>query len=187
MLNNGEQRNFMKTFEETFGYLLTQFDDHEENFKKEYMENSFKNELFNKDDIKKIDTAFVNNNQQIGHIENGQPLPSLTSEQEARAIAIGLQEIRKMKEFSLLSYNHLTSEFNRVYASYPLLFAKKFENVYTEAHQKLEDITSNAEHFITGNFHNIEAVKNNLSLIQPLKERRNSVLTNILAFYDNKN
>ena len=186
MLNNGEQKKFMKIFEETFGHLLNEFEDHEGNFKKEQMENSFKNEFTSKDEIKKIDTTFESTNQQIGVFEKRQTLPSLTPEQEARAMAIGLQEIRKMKEFSLVSYNHLTSEFNRVYASYPLLFAKKFEKVYTEAYQKLEDITSNAEHFVSGNFHNIETVKSNLRLVQPLKEKRISVLSNILAFYDNK-
>lgn len=115
-----------------------------------------------------------------------QVLPPLNNEQEARAIAIGLQEIRNVKKYVVTMYDHQTTEFNRVYAGSPHLFAKKFDKVYAEAHKKVMEMAINSEHFISGNFHKIEAIKNNLRLIQPLKEKRLSILYSILAFYDNK-
>lgn len=177
MLNNEEQKNFLKIFEETFGYLLNQFAEEPEDGQEE---ENFKEEL------KRIVVDSKPAKKESKKFESKQTLPPLSDEQEAQAVSIGLQEIKKTKEYVMTTYNHQTSEFNRVYASYPLLFAKKFDKVYAEAHQKIMEIVSNSEHFIAGNFHNLEAVNNNLRLVQPLKEKRLSILYSILAFYDNK-
>lgn len=186
MLNSDEQKGFIKMFEETFGYLLNEFvDSQKEILEKENVDSS-RNEKLMRSELKNITPSSSTEKQHSSHFEQKQLLSSLNSEQEARVIAIALQEIRKMKEFTIVSYNHQTAEFNRVYASYPLLFAKKFEQVYLEAHLKIESMTADAEHFICGNFHNIEAVKNNLKLVQLLKEKRLSILRNILAFYDKR-
>lgn len=186
MLNSDEQKRFTKMFEETFGYLLNEFEDAQKELPEEEKETSLRNEKIKKTELKKIIPSSSNDKQHSGYSEKKQTPPPLNSEQEARAVAVALQEIRKMKEFTTISYNHQTAEFNRVYASYPLLFAKKFEQVYSDVHQKIENITADTEHFICGNFHNIEAVKNNLKLVQPLKEKRDSILKNILAFYDKR-
>lgn len=186
MLNKDEQNNFLKIFEATFGHLLNEFMEDQEDTQGEDYEKE-ENDL---EGLKRIVLSSVDNfkstQEEPKKFESKQTLPPLSDEQETRAISIGLQEIQKMKEYLITTYNHQTSELTRVYASYPLLFAKKFDEIYAEAHQKIWDRIVNSEHFIAGNFHNIEAVNNNLRLVQPLKERRLSVLYSILAFYDSK-
>lgn len=186
MLNSGEQKGFMKIFEETFGYLLNEFEDAQKEILKKENDVFSQNEKLEKNELKNITPSSSTEKQHVGHFEKMRLPSSLNPEQEARAVAVALQEIRKMKEFTTISYNHQVAEFNRVYASYPLLFAKKFEQVYSDAHKKVENMTVDTEHFICGNFHNIEAVKNNLKLVQPLKEKRDSILKSILAFYDKR-
>lgn len=181
MLNNDEQNNFIRIFEDTFGYLLNEFEEDQE----DKQEEANSSEELKRIVVRRIDHSKLAEDEPK-MFDNKQILPPLSNEQEARAISIGLQEIQKTKEYVMTTYNHQTSEFNRIYASYPLLFAKKFDKVYAEAHQKIMDMANNAEHFIAGNFHHIEAVKNNLRLVQPLKEKRLSILYSILAFYDNR-
>lgn len=181
MLNNDEQNNFIRIFEDTFGYLLNEFEEDQE----DKQEEANSSEELKRIVVRRIDHSKLAEDEPKS-FESKQILPPLSNEQEARAISIGLLEIQKTKEYVMTTYKHQTSEFNRIYASYPLLFAKKFDKVYAEAHQKIIDMTINAEHFIAGNFHHIEAVNNNLRLVQPLKEKRLSILYSILAFYDNK-
>ncbi|ANU21998.1 hypothetical protein [Planococcus donghaensis] len=166
MLSNEDQKGFAQIFEETFGYLLNEFEEQQEEVPKKF--------------------AVVRKGLQIKNFKSKQLLPPLSKAQESRAISIALQEIRKTREYTLTIFDHQTTELNRVYASYPLLLAKKFDKIYSEAFQSIQNVTSNAEHFITGDFHNIEAVRNDLRLIPSLKEKRLSVLSSILDVYNQK-
>lgn len=166
MLSNEEQKGFAQIFEETFGYLLNEFEEQQEEVPEKFVE--------------------VQKERLIKIFKSKQLLPPLDSEQEARAISIALQEIRKTKEYTLTIFNHQTTEFNRIYATYPLLLAKKFDKIYSEAFQRIQDVASNAEHFITGDFHKIETVRNDLRLIPSLKEKRLSILSSVLDVYNQK-
>lgn len=184
MPSSDEQQRFLKIFEENFGHLLNEFEDSQEDLLKKKNDDSSRNKKLKKNEFESITPYSSTEKQPLKHFEKKQISSSLNNVQEARAVSIALQEIRKMKEFAIISYNHQVAEYNRVYSSFPLLFANKFEQVYSEAHQKIENMTVNAEHFICGDFHSIEAVKNNLKLVQPLKEKRDSILKSVLAFYD---
>ena len=52
------------------------------------------------------------------------PLPPINREQESRAVSIGLQEIREMKEYMLYIHRYMINEFNRIYASFQFCLQK---------------------------------------------------------------
>ncbi len=114
------------------------------------------------------------------------PLPPINREQESRAVSIGLQEIRKMKEYMLYIHRHMINEFNRIYASFPILFAKDFEDKFGTAHKELVTIMEDIEHLVAGDIDHVEAVKNDFKLTQIFEEKRLSLLYDLLEHYNKK-
>lgn len=114
------------------------------------------------------------------------PLPPISREDEARAISIGLQEIRKMKEYMLYIHRHMTNEFTRIYASFPLLFSKDFDSVFGSAHKNIVTLMEDMENLIAGDIDQVEAVKSDYKLYQTFEEKRLSILYDLLDHYNNK-
>lgn len=114
------------------------------------------------------------------------PIPPMDREQEARAVSVGLQELRKTKEYMNYIYRHMTQEFKTIYVTYPLLFDKYFEEVFGKAHKEISALVEDMEHLIAGDIDKVEAVKTDYRLSQSFSERRSSILYDILAFYNKK-
>ncbi|UOE58189.1 hypothetical protein [Cytobacillus oceanisediminis] len=114
------------------------------------------------------------------------PIPPLDREQEARAVQLGLQELRKMKEYTHYIYQHMTKEFKAIYVTYPLLLEGKYEDVYAGAHKDIMDTIEDLEHLIAGDIDAVQAVKNDFKLFQQFEEQRLSLLYKIIDFYNKK-
>ncbi|WP_263117534.1 hypothetical protein [Bacillus subtilis] len=114
------------------------------------------------------------------------PLPPINREEEARAVSIGLQEIRKMKEYMLYIHRHMTNEFMRIYATYPLLFSKNFDESFEKAHKEIVAVMEDIEHLIAGDIDQVEAVKTDYKLYQIFSEKRLSLLYDLLEHYNKK-
>lgn len=113
------------------------------------------------------------------------PLPPMTRESEARAVAIGLQEIRKIREYMLYSSRHMFSEFERIYTLYPLMMSLDFEQHFTAAHTGAIELLKESEHLIAGDIHLLKEVKADYRLVQAFEEKRLSLLYRLLERYDN--
>ena len=114
------------------------------------------------------------------------PIPPLNREQEARAVTIGLQEIRKMREYMLHTDRHMMNEYNRIYACYPLLLQKDFEDVIGNAQKELISIMEDMEHLIAGDIDKLGAVKTDFRLYQTFEEKRLAILHKILENYNKR-
>lgn len=114
------------------------------------------------------------------------PLPPIEREQEARAVSIGLQELRKMKEYMLYIHRHTVNEFTRVYATFPLLLSKDFSDNFDTAHKNIIQLMEDMEHLVAGDINQVEAVKDDYKLFQTFEEKRLSILYDILEHYNNK-
>ena len=115
-----------------------------------------------------------------------EPIIPLNREQEARAVTIGLQEIRKMREYMLHTDRHMMNEYNRIYASYPLLLQKDFEEVMGKAQKELIAIMEDMENLIAGDIDQLEAVKSDFKLHQAFEEKRLSILHKLLEHYNKR-
>lgn len=114
------------------------------------------------------------------------PIPPLNREQEARAVSLGLQEIRKTKEYMLYIYRHMCNEFKTIYATYPLLFEKDFQEKYGDAHKAIISVMEDMEHLIAGDIDRVEEVKGDFKLQQAFEEKRLSILYQIIEYYNKK-
>lgn len=127
----------------------------------------------------------VNDSKWQSFINKEPPLP-LTAQAEARAVTIGLQEVRKMEEYMFYIYRHMTQEFTDLYATFPLMISHYFDEVFNETHKKisksLEDITC----LIAGDIDQVVAVQQDITLYGRFEESRLHVLNSILDYYTNK-
>lgn len=114
------------------------------------------------------------------------PIPPLNREQEARAVSIGLQEIRKMREYMLHSDDHMMNEFTRIFITYTLTLQKDFEETMKNARQRIIQFMEETEHLIAGDIDHVAAVKEDYRLHQLFEEKRLSLLHKILNHYNNK-
>lgn len=112
------------------------------------------------------------------------PVPPLNREQEARAVSLGLQEIRKMREYMFNTDNHMMSGFNSNYATYSLLIQKDFEEHVKEARMKTVKMMENMEHLIAGDIDRVSSVQEDFKLFQKFEEERLRVLHCILEHYN---
>ncbi|MDA1616469.1 hypothetical protein PDK03_07720 [Bacillus cereus group sp. TH204-1LC] len=196
MSNNEKSEKKEDVFEETFGGLL-------DSNKKEpdavvhQPENKLEDVLFGEEENNTLsheeaEKAAENyippsiGDEQWEQFVGRVPLPPINREQESRAVSIGLQEIRKMKEYMLYIHRHMINEFNRIYASFPILFAKDFEDKFGTAHKELVTIMEDIEHLVAGDIDHVEAVKNDFKLTQIFEEKRLSLLYDLLEHYNKK-
>lgn len=114
------------------------------------------------------------------------PLPPISRLDEARAVSIGLQELRKQKEYVLYIHNHMFNEFTKIYATYPLLLSKDMEELFTDTSKKAVALMEDMEHLIAGDFDQLEATKQDFRLHQVFEEKRLSVLYDLLEHYNKK-
>lgn len=191
-----EEQKAQAVFNETFGQLL------EENELKEDVvihqpEEDLQDVLFGKSEHEpvtdeELEEAQQNyipqsvTDEQWEQFASRSPMPPINREQEARAVSIGLQEIRKMKEYMLYINRHMTNEFRRIYATYPLLFTKDFDDVYGRAHKELVTLMEDMENLIAGDIDHVEAVKKEFRLYQTFEEKRLSILYDLLEHYNKK-
>lgn len=196
MSNEKKQDNESSVFEKTFGDLLGN-NDEEKNVVVHQPEGDLEEVLFGEEENTTLSHEEMEKAVQdyippsIGDEEwedyvSRVPLPPINREQEARAVSIGLQEVRKMKEYMMYINRHMTNEFNRIYATYPLLFAQDFEEVFGTAHKEIVTIMEDVEHLIAGDVDRVEAVKNDFKLLQTFEEKRLSILYDLLEHYNKK-
>ncbi|HDR4736880.1 TPA: hypothetical protein QCR36_003931 [Bacillus cereus] len=196
MSNNEKSEKKSDVFQETFGGLL---DDNKKerdavvHQPKEKLEDVLfgaeENQTLSHEDAEKAAENYIPpsiGDEQWEQFVGRVPLPPINREQESRAVSIGLQEIRKMKEYMLYIHRHMINEFNRIYASFPILFAKDFEEKFGTAHKELATIMEDVEHLVAGDIDHVEAVKNDFKLTQIFEEKRLSLLYDLLEHYNKK-
>lgn len=115
-----------------------------------------------------------------------EPLPPLDRLDEARAVAIGIQEIRRQKEYLIYINSAMINECSKHYVTYNILCSKDIEEYLGEAQKKAVQLWEDMEHLITGDFDKIEAAKSDFRLYQVFEEKRLSVLHDILEHYNKK-
>lgn len=196
VVNKMSNKDKSNIFEKTFGELLE--NNKEENDAVIYQSRDKLQEVLLRAEGKKILSHEDREKSTEGYISPSikdekleefvgeMPLPPINREQESRAVSIGLQEIREMKEYMLYIHRYMINEFNRIYASFPILFAKDFEDKFGTAHKELATIMEDIEHFIIGDIYNVEAVKNDFKLVQILEGKRLSILYVFLEYQNNK-
>lgn len=145
--------------------------------------------VFNEEDWKDASEEYIPSSvhsEEWEEFVSRPPLPPLDREQEARAVSIGLQELRKTKEYTQYIFRHMTKEFKTIYITYPLLFEKFYENAYGKVHKEINALIEDMEHFIAGEISKVKAVQDDFRLTQAFEEKRLSVLYEILEFYNKK-
>lgn len=145
---------------------------------------------FSEDDLSEVMKDYipesVHDEAWEGFVER-QPLPPLEKEQEANLISVGLQELRKMKEYMYYVHSHMQNEFQSLYATYPILLEKYLNEVFGATHQKISNTIEDLNHLIVGEIDKMTAVKEDFRLYQEFEEKRLSVLYKILDHYNNRN
>ena len=195
MSNNHNQEEF----EKVFGGLLKSNKPKEpvQEEKEEHQLESLSEALFGEEEQKELtqeqwEAACQNYipesimDEQWEEFVSRQPVPPLNREQEARAISLGLQEIRKMREYMFNTDNHMMSGFNSNYATYSLLIQHEFEEHVKEARKKTVKVMENMEHLIAGDIDRVSAVREDYKLFQKFEEERLRVLHYILEHYNRK-
>lgn len=114
------------------------------------------------------------------------PIPPLTPDQEARAVSLGLQELRKQKDYTQYLYRHMSKEFHSIYVTFPILIQRFFDEVYGKTHEGIASYIEDMEYLIAGNIKKIKAVNDDFRLYQRFEEHRLNILYAILEFYNKK-
>lgn len=196
MSNNEKSEKESGVFEKAFGELLKGKDEKpnavvhqpKDNLE-EVLSGAEENTTLSHDEMEKAAQNYIPESigdEQWEQFVSRTPLPPINREQEARAVTIGLQEIRKMKEYMMYIHRHMTNEFTRIYATYPLLFAKDFEEQFGGAHKEMISTMEDVEHLIAGDIDRVEAVKTDYKLLQTFEEKRLSILYDLLEHYSKK-
>lgn len=187
-------------FEEAFGELMRSNETHKETSsdKSDSEETdvileealfNYEGEPMSQDEWEKISKDYIPESigdEQWEEFVSRDPIPPLNREQEARAVTIGLQEIRKMREYMLHTDRHMMNEYKRIYACYPLLLQKDFEEVIGNAQKELISIMEDMEHLIAGDIDKLGAVKTDFRLYQTFEEKRLGILHKILENYNKR-
>ncbi|MES9681694.1 hypothetical protein ABWK22_02015 [Gottfriedia acidiceleris] len=183
-------------FEKTFGDLL-KGNEEKENAVVHQPEDSLEEALYGEEENPSLPNEVIEQaiqdyippsigDEQWEEFVSRTPLPPMDRDQEARAVSIGLQEIRKMKEYMMYTHRHITNEFEKIYAMYPIAFAGEFEEHFGKAHKSIIEAMEDMENLIAGDIDRVEAVKNNYKLLQTFEEKRLSILYDLLEHYNNK-
>ncbi|MGM2632425.1 hypothetical protein [Bacillus cereus group sp. Bce040] len=196
MSNNEKSEKKSDVFEETFGGLIESSKEkpdavvHQpENKLEDVLFGEEENKTLSHEEAEKAAENYIPpsiGDEQWEEFVGRVPLPPINREQESRAVSIGLQEIRKMKEYMLYIHRHMINEFNRIYASFPILFAQDFEDKFGTAHKEIITIMEDIEHLVAGDIDHVEAVKNDFKLTQVFEEKRLSLLYDLLEHYNKK-
>jgi hypothetical protein len=145
--------------------------------------------LMKQDDWEKASNEYIPdsvNDREWEEYVSRPPVPPLNREQEARAVSLGLQELRKQRDYTHYLYRHMAKEFHSIYATFPILLQKFFEEVYGKTHEGIGLYIEDMEHLIAGDINKVKAIKQDYRLYQKFEEHRLTILYAILEFYNKK-
>jgi len=112
------------------------------------------------------------------------PLPPLSREEEFSACNLGLQELRRTRNYVKERHESINAELVKAYVTYPLLLERDFIEAVDLFHKKFFDLIEDMEHLVSGDIDKMSHVGSDL--FHEFEQRRLKLLHEIRAYYHGK-